>query len=40
MEDSAQPLPVIHEVLKNLPEAIIFSTLDLRSGYWQIPLTD
>jgi hypothetical protein len=40
MEDSAQPLPVIHEVLKDLGEAPIFSTLDLRSGYWQIPLTD
>jgi hypothetical protein len=40
MEDSAQPLPVIYEVLKDLGEATIFSTLNLRSGYWQIPLTD
>jgi hypothetical protein len=39
-EDSAQPLPVIHEVLKDLGEATIFSTLDLCSEYWQIPLTD
>jgi hypothetical protein len=31
-EDSAQPLPVIHEVLKDLGEVTIFSTLDLRSG--------
>jgi hypothetical protein len=40
MEDSAQPLPVIHEVLKDLGNATIFSTLNLRSGYWQIPLTE
>jgi hypothetical protein len=39
-EDSAQPLPVIHEVLKDLGEATVFSTLDLRSGYWQIALTE
>jgi hypothetical protein len=32
-------LPVIHEVLKDLGEATIFSTLYFRSGYWQIPLT-
>jgi hypothetical protein len=39
-EDCAQPLPVIHTVLKDLGEATIFSILDLRSGYWKIPLTD
>jgi hypothetical protein len=32
-EDSAQPLPVIHEVFKDLGNATMFSTLDLRSGY-------
>jgi hypothetical protein len=31
---------VIHEVLKDLGEATVFSTLDMRSGYWQIPLTE
>jgi hypothetical protein len=30
-EDSAQPLPVIQEVLKDLGEATVFFTLDLRS---------
>jgi hypothetical protein len=33
IEDSAQPLPMIHEVLKDLGVATVFSTLDLRSGY-------
>ena len=36
--DAAQPLPVIHEALKDLGQAKIFSTIDLKSGYWQIPL--
>jgi hypothetical protein len=31
---------VIHEVLKDLGEATVFSTLDLRSWYWLIPLTE
>ena len=36
--DAAQPLPVIHQTLKDLGQANIFSTIDLKSGYWQIPL--
>ena len=36
--DAAQPLPVIHEALKDLGQAKVFSTIDLKSGYWQIPL--
>ena len=36
--DSAQPLPIIHETLKDLGKARVFSTIDLKSGYWQIPL--
>jgi hypothetical protein len=39
-EDSTQPLLVNNEVLKDLGEATIFSTLDIYSGNWQIPLTD
>jgi hypothetical protein len=38
-EDSAQLLPVIHELLKDLVEATIFPTLN-SNGDWQILLTD
>jgi hypothetical protein len=40
MEDSAQPLPAIHEVLKDQGRATIFATLYLRYDYWQILLMD
>ena len=36
--DAAQPLTIIHQTLKDLGQAKIFSTIDLKSGYWQIPL--
>ena len=36
--DAAQPLPVIHQTLKDLGQAKIFSTIDLKSGYWHITL--
>ena len=32
------PLPLISEVLDSLNETKFFSTLDLKSGYWQIEL--
>ena len=35
--DAPLCLPRIHETLKDLGTAKIFSTLDLKSGYWQIP---
>ena len=35
--NAAQPLPVIHQTLKDLGKAKFF-TIDLKSGYWQIPL--
>ena len=34
------PMPVINEVLSQLGGATIFSSLDLMSGYWQLPLTE
>ena len=36
--DAAQPLPVIHETLKEIGQAKVFLTIDLNSGCWQIPL--
>ena len=36
--DTAQPLFVIHQILKDLGKAKIFSIIDLKSGYWQISL--
>lgn len=37
-QDETSQLPVIHEVIKDLGQAKVFSTLDLKSGYWQVPL--
>jgi hypothetical protein len=34
------PLPRIDETLESLRGATIFSTIDLRSGYWQVPVTE
>ena len=37
--NAPQCLPRIHETLKDLGNARIFSTLDLKSSYWQIPMS-
>lgn len=37
-ESEASTLPIIQETLSDLGTASIFTTLDLKSGYWQIPL--
>ena len=34
----AYPLPLIDEILSLLGKSTYFSTLDLRSGYWQVAL--
>ena len=39
-EDTAQPIPKIHEELKELGKARIFTSLDLKSGFWQVPLEE
>lgn len=36
----AYPLPFIQSILDRLREAHYISTLDLKAGYWQIPLSE
>ena len=33
------PLPAVDEILAQLTGAVIFSKLDVNSGFWQIPLS-
>lgn len=33
-------LPVIAEALRDIGTAKVFSTIDLKSGYWQVPMAD
>ena len=37
---SSWPLPVFNDMLAALVKAKYFTTLDLKSGYWQIPLNE
>ena len=36
----AYPMPLINDVLRRLPHATVFSTLDLRKAYHQIPMRE
>ena len=36
----AHPLPRIDDILEALKDAKIFSTLDLKSGYWHVPIKE
>lgn len=39
-QESSYPIPRIDETIESLSSSIYFSTLDLLSGFWQIPVDE
>ncbi|KAJ3656460.1 hypothetical protein Zmor_015536 [Zophobas morio] len=39
-KDEAAPLPKIQDALRDFGAATVFSAIDLKSGYWQIPMDE
>jgi len=38
-ESDAHPMPDLHDMVRGMGGAKIYSTMDLKSGYWQVGLS-
>lgn len=39
-ESEPTPMPIVQDTVRDLGDARVFSVLDLKSGYWQIPMEE